>query len=66
MSTVETIVRLIYLGAAACFVLGLHQMNSPGTARRGNIVSAAAMDVAVVATVVLLIADGGATVGGWV
>jgi NAD(P) transhydrogenase subunit beta len=47
-------ISLIYVVAATCFVIGLHLMNSPATARRGNLVSAGAMAVAVVATVVLL------------
>jgi H+-translocating NAD(P) transhydrogenase subunit beta len=47
-------ISLVYVLAAACFVAGLHLMNSPATARRGNLVSAGAMAVAVIATVVLL------------
>ena len=39
---------------AACYVIGLHLMNSPATARRGNLLSASAMAVAIIATVVLL------------
>ena len=39
---VDTTVQLIYLAAAACFVIGLHLMNTPATARRGNQLSAAA------------------------
>ena len=35
MSGVETGVRLASLFGAVCFVLGLHLMNSPATARRG-------------------------------
>jgi NAD(P) transhydrogenase subunit beta len=66
MSTVESIVRLIYVGAAACFVLGLHKMNSPATARRGNLLSAGGMAVAVLATVVLLATRGGVTTTGWI
>jgi NAD(P) transhydrogenase subunit beta len=50
MSTSEIVVRLVYLAAAACFVLGLHLMNSPVTARRGNALSAAGMIAAVAAT----------------
>jgi NAD(P) transhydrogenase subunit beta len=65
MSTVETIIRYVFLGAAACFVLGLHLMNSPATARRGNLLSAAAMAAAVAATVVLLVEHGAITVTGW-
>lgn len=54
MDSVETVIRYLLLGAAACFVLGLHLMNTPATARRGNLLSAAAMTVAVAATAVLL------------
>ncbi len=52
---VTTIVYLAWLGGAACFVLGLHQMNSPATARNGNRLSAAGMSVAVGATLVWLV-----------
>ena len=57
MSGVETGVRLASLFGAVCFVLGLHLMNSPATARRGNQLSAFGMFVAVVA-VLVLVADG--------
>ena len=66
MSTADAIIRLVYLAAAACFVLGLHMMNSPATARRGNQLSASAMTVAVLTTVVVLVRDGAITVTGWV
>ncbi len=49
---ITTIVYLAWLIGAACFVLGLHQMNSPATARNGNRLSAAGMTIAVVATLV--------------
>ncbi len=49
---------LAFLLAAVCFVLGLHFMNSPATARRGNRVSAGGMVVAV-AFALALVADGG-------
>ena len=58
MSAFDTIVHLIYLGCASAFVIGLHLMNAPATARRGNQVSAAGMGVAVLATLAVLI-DGG-------
>jgi H+-translocating NAD(P) transhydrogenase subunit beta len=51
---VNTTTHLLYLLAAVCFVLGLHLMNSPATARRGNQVSAAGMVLAVVTTVFLM------------
>ena len=52
--------------AAACFVIGLHLMNSPATARRGNQVSMAGMVIAGMATLVLLIHDGTVTTTGWI
>ena len=56
---IATLVRLIYLVAAAAFVLGLHQMNSPATARNGNLLSAGGMALAIVATAVLLLTNPG-------
>src|SRR6185312_15255723 len=58
VSAFDTIVHLVYLGCATAFVIGLHLMNAPATARRGNQVSAAGMGVAVLTTVLVLI-DGG-------
>lgn len=52
MSTFETILRLLYLASAVTFVLGLHLMRSPKSARNGNLLSAAGMAVAIVLTVV--------------
>ncbi len=49
MSGFEICVRLASLFGAACFVLGLHLMNSPATARRGNQLSAFGMTVAIIA-----------------
>ena len=48
-AVVDTIIRIAYVTAAVLFVLGLHRMNSPATARSGNLVSAVGMAVAVVA-----------------
>jgi NAD(P) transhydrogenase subunit beta len=55
---VDSAVRLASLGGAVCFVLGLHLMNSPATARRGNQISAFGMAVAL-AAVFVSVADGG-------
>ncbi len=41
MDTFNVNIQLAYVLAAACFVVGLHLMNSPATARRGNQVSTA-------------------------
>jgi NAD(P) transhydrogenase subunit beta len=61
----NTIVILIGLGAAASFVIGLHFMNSPATARQGNRISAVGMAVAVIATFVsLLLRPGGLSTEG--
>jgi NAD(P) transhydrogenase subunit beta len=60
---IYTIVYLAWLAGASCFVLGLHRMNSPATARDGNRLSAAGMTVAVVATLVYLITREGGLSG---
>src|ERR1700733_10004529 len=65
MTTFTNSVQLVYVLAAACFVVGLHLMNSPATARRGNQVSTAGMAIAVIITLVLLIHDGTVTGVGW-
>jgi NAD(P) transhydrogenase subunit beta len=57
MSGFDTVTHLVYLACAACFVLGLHLMNTPATARRGNLVSAAGMTAAVITTLVVLVWD---------
>jgi NAD(P) transhydrogenase subunit beta len=54
MSGFDTIVHLVYLACAVCFVIGLHQMNAPATARQGNRVSAAGMAVAILTTAIVL------------
>ncbi len=65
MSSFTTNIQLVYVLAAACFVVGLHLMNSPATARRGNQVSTAGMTIAVATTLVLLIHEGTVTAVGW-
>src|SRR6187399_802750 len=56
--TIDALVFLAWLAGAAAFVLGLHQMNSPATARRGNQLSAAGMALAVIATFLWLLTPG--------
>ena len=46
----------VYLLAAVMFVIGLHLMNSPKTARKGNMVSAIGMVLAVVMAFIVLFA----------
>jgi NAD(P) transhydrogenase subunit beta len=55
VSGFDSTVALVYLAAAVTFVLGLHLMNSPASARKGNRLSAAGMTVAIVLTVVVLV-----------
>ncbi|MBE8471997.1 NAD(P)(+) transhydrogenase (Re/Si-specific) subunit beta [Streptomyces justiciae] len=65
VNTVSDTVHYVFLAAAACFVLGLHLMNHPRTARRGNTLSGAAMSVAVAATVWLVADEGAISRTGW-
>jgi H+-translocating NAD(P) transhydrogenase subunit beta len=65
MSSFTGNMQLVYVLAAACFVAGLHLMNSPATARRGNQVSTAGMVIAGIATLILLIHSGTVTATGW-
>jgi NAD(P) transhydrogenase subunit beta len=65
---IQTVFQLIYLVAAACFVLGLHQMNSPATARTGNLLSAGGMAAAILGTLLLIATGAGGDVNltAWV
>ncbi|MEU6144560.1 NAD(P)(+) transhydrogenase (Re/Si-specific) subunit beta [Streptomyces sp. NPDC047081] len=65
MDTVSNAVHYVFLAAAVCFVLGLHLMNHPRTARRGNAISASGMAVAIAATVWLVVHEGTITTTGW-
>ena len=62
--------RFAWLIGAVAFVLGLIRMNSPATARNGNLVSAGGMVVAVVATAVFQalrpVQEGPAGITGWI
>ena len=44
------LINIAYLISALCFILGLKQLSSPATARRGNQIAALGMAIAVVAT----------------
>ena len=59
------VVQLAFLIGAAFFALGLHQMNSPATARRGNRLSATGMTIAVVAELIY-VGYRGVEPGNWV
>jgi NAD(P) transhydrogenase subunit beta len=55
LQIVEILVRIAWLAGAVAFVIGLSRMNSPATARNGNLVSAGGMTVAIVATAILIL-----------
>jgi NAD(P) transhydrogenase subunit beta len=69
LTILETLVRIAWLAGAVAFVLGLIRMNSPATARNGNLLSAGGMALAIGATVVFLLLEpreGGVNAIGWV
>jgi len=59
----EVVIHFAYVLAAALFVVGLHQMNSPVSARKGNLISATGMAIAVVVTAIQLIVRGSPVTG---
>lgn len=64
MSALITVVSLMYLISAACYVVGLHMMRTPKTARNGNRVSAVGMFIAVIMTFLIAINKNEATTTG--
>jgi NAD(P) transhydrogenase subunit beta len=46
------LITLLYIAAFSMFILGLHMLRGPRTAVRGNLVAAAGMAIAVVATLI--------------
>jgi NAD(P) transhydrogenase subunit beta len=62
----ESLVRIAWLIGAAGFVFGLMRMNSPATARNGNLISAGGMALAIGGTAVLLASRGEAGIGAWI
>ena len=55
LGIIEVLVRIAWLAGAVAFVIGLARMNSPATARNGNLVSAGGMILAIVATAILIL-----------
>jgi len=55
LEIVEVLVRIAWLVGAVGFVIGLSRMNSPATARNGNLVSAGGMAIAIGATAILIL-----------
>jgi NAD(P) transhydrogenase subunit beta len=60
----STPVALAFLGASVLFIVGIKQLSSPKTARLGNLVAAAGMLLALIATLPLMHGRGGGSVPG--
>ncbi|PLS27263.1 NAD(P)(+) transhydrogenase (Re/Si-specific) subunit beta [Bifidobacterium parmae] len=58
VGTIDIVAWFVYLFSAVMFVVGLHFMNSPKTARKGNQISAFGMVVAVLMAFIVLFAKG--------
>ena len=58
VGAIDIVAWFVYLFSAVMFVVGLHFMNSPKTARKGNRLSAFGMIVAVIMAFVVLFAKG--------
>ena len=56
---------IFYLGAATLFVVGLHKMRAPSSARQGNLISAGGMAIAVLTTIVFALVNFGGNWIGW-
>jgi NAD(P) transhydrogenase subunit beta len=66
MTLVQISTGVIFLIAAILFVVGLHQMRTPASARRGNLISAAGMVASVGATLVYSIISSRGGTFGWI
>jgi H+-translocating NAD(P) transhydrogenase subunit beta len=66
MSDFAWTIQIIYLLAASSFVFGLHLMNTPATARRGNQASTVGMVVAIAATLAIIVHDNLISTTGWI
>ncbi|MFC6169866.1 NAD(P)(+) transhydrogenase (Re/Si-specific) subunit beta [Loigolactobacillus jiayinensis] len=65
MSPLMAVVSLSYLISAGCYVIGLHMMRTPKSARNGNRLSAVGMVLAVVMTFVIALQKNEATLISW-
>lgn len=66
MSGLMTVVSLSYLVSAACYVIGLHMMRTPKTARNGNRLSSVGMFLAVIMTFIVALVKHQASAMGWI
>ena len=54
----DSILEISYIIASLCFVFGLKMLSHPDTARKGNIIAAIGMGLAIVTTITLHTIDG--------
>lgn len=66
MSGLMTLVSLCYLVSAICYVIGLHMMRTPKTARNGNRLSFVGMIIAVVMTFLIVFKKNDTTMTAWI
>lgn len=55
----ESILPLVYLVASVTFIIGMKMLGSPATARRGNLVAAVGMGLAILGTITLYTNESG-------
>lgn len=62
------LLTVLYLLASVSFILGLKLLSNPATARKGNLIAAAGMALAIVGTIFLYKQENGAALGnyGWI
>ncbi|HEY8398514.1 MAG TPA: NAD(P)(+) transhydrogenase (Re/Si-specific) subunit beta [Flavihumibacter sp.] len=62
------LLTILYLLASVSFILGLKLLSNPATARRGNLIAAGGMALAIVGTIFLYRQEDGAPLGnyGWI
>lgn len=66
MNALQTCSSLIYLISAICYVVGVHMMRSPKTARRGNGLSCVGMALAVIMIIITILVQGKIQAAGWI
>src|SRR3954463_592332 len=61
----NAILQLSYLIGSVTFIVGLKMLSHPDTARKGNLVAAAGMTIAIFATIFLYHGEDGAALGNY-
>jgi len=62
----NALLQLSYLIGSITFILGLKMLSHPDTARKGNLVAAAGMTIAILATIFLYTDENGAKLGNYI